>query len=155
MSTARLLGINALATELNRDRRTIARALRTIPPDGKSHDRHNAWHLTTALRALEATEGRHRSEAPDESTIALEYATHAMLKWIERLRIEPDVARRRKMLEGEGHVIGEYVRALDRVRAPHSPEQRMIEQPFIDRMLGGAIGDVLALCHIELDKAGK
>ena len=49
--TAKLWTITGLAAELGRDRRTIAAALRDVPPDGKSRQ-WDAWFLTTALRAL-------------------------------------------------------------------------------------------------------
>lgn len=53
---AALHTVNALATELGRDRRTIANALRAVTPDGKS-GRWDAWYLTTALKALGSGDG--------------------------------------------------------------------------------------------------
>ena len=50
--TKQLWSINALATELGRDRRTIAKALRAVPPDGKSSRGDRQWHLQTVLDAL-------------------------------------------------------------------------------------------------------
>jgi hypothetical protein len=50
--TARLFTISALATDLDRDRRTIAAALRGVPPDGKS-GRFDAWLLSTAMLHLD------------------------------------------------------------------------------------------------------
>ncbi|MCJ2035762.1 hypothetical protein [Methylobacterium sp. J-068] len=49
--TKRLWSINALATELDADRRTIANALKRTPADGEISG-HGAWFLTTALGAL-------------------------------------------------------------------------------------------------------
>jgi hypothetical protein len=46
-----LWSINALATELDRDRRTVAKALANVPGDGRLSGR-PAWYLDTALRAL-------------------------------------------------------------------------------------------------------
>jgi hypothetical protein len=46
-----LFTINGLATELNRDRRRAANALRGVKPDGKS-GKNDAWYLSTALRVL-------------------------------------------------------------------------------------------------------
>ena len=51
--TAKLWTISGLAAELDRDRRTITRALRDVPHDGKS-GRWDAWHMTTILDALDA-----------------------------------------------------------------------------------------------------
>ena len=50
--TKRLWSVNGLATELGRDRRTVASALADVPEDGTLHG-HKAWHLTTALRVLD------------------------------------------------------------------------------------------------------
>ncbi len=58
--TPRLYTLNALATELDRDRRLIGRALREVPPEGKVEGRRPGWRMTTALAALERHEGRAR-----------------------------------------------------------------------------------------------
>jgi hypothetical protein len=55
--TKTLFTLTGLATELDRDRRTIGRALAEIPPDGKTSG-YDGWYLSTALRALEAMERR-------------------------------------------------------------------------------------------------
>ena len=47
----KLWSISALAVELDRDRRTIAKFLRGVPPDGQL-DGNPAWYLQTALSAL-------------------------------------------------------------------------------------------------------
>ena len=49
--TRTLYSLSALSTELSKDRRTIARALTSVPPDGKVSG-HAAWHMLTALQAL-------------------------------------------------------------------------------------------------------
>lgn len=50
--TRQLYSISALATELNRDRRTVAKALDTVIADGTVAGGHRAWFLKTALQAL-------------------------------------------------------------------------------------------------------
>ncbi len=50
--TAKLWTISGLASELNKDRRTITRALRDVPHDGKE-GRYEAWHMTTVLAAMD------------------------------------------------------------------------------------------------------
>ena len=59
---AKLWTVNGLATELGRDRRTIAKALDGVPPDG-AVGKGRGWYLTTAIRALEAHGGAPRGEA--------------------------------------------------------------------------------------------
>ncbi len=47
-----LWSINALATELQMDRRTLAKLLDGVPGDGEMN-RHPRWHLATALEAIQ------------------------------------------------------------------------------------------------------
>ncbi len=47
----KLWTLSGLEAELGRDRRTIARALRSVRPDGQVRG-HDGWHMTTALSAL-------------------------------------------------------------------------------------------------------
>jgi hypothetical protein len=54
--TPSLFSIESLAVELGRDRRTIAKALRDVTPDGKIGSR-PAWRLQTALKAMKRREG--------------------------------------------------------------------------------------------------
>jgi hypothetical protein len=49
--TKTLWSINALATELDKDRRTLAKALSDVPPDGYVSGE-KRWYLRTVLRAL-------------------------------------------------------------------------------------------------------
>ncbi|MEQ9813983.1 MAG: hypothetical protein RLO50_14480 [Azospirillaceae bacterium] len=58
--TSKLWSINGLATELDTDRRTIAAKLKRAPPDGRLKG-HPAWHLTTALRAINGDASSRRS----------------------------------------------------------------------------------------------
>jgi hypothetical protein len=55
--TQQLHSISGLATELGRDRRTIAAALSSVPPDGQK-GAHPAWYLATALDALSGKKRR-------------------------------------------------------------------------------------------------
>ena len=48
-----LYSISALSVELGRDRRTIACALNSVPPDGKTAGGRNGGHLQTVLQALD------------------------------------------------------------------------------------------------------
>jgi hypothetical protein len=47
----RLWSLNGLAVELRLDRRTVARKLAKIPPDGRL-DKGHGWYLATALPVL-------------------------------------------------------------------------------------------------------
>ncbi len=63
--TRRLWSLNALANELGRDRRTVARALDQVPADGLIA-KHKAWYLDTALAALQAY---HHLKSPVVSSV--------------------------------------------------------------------------------------
>jgi hypothetical protein len=64
--TKTLFSISALATELGRDRRTIATALSGVPGDGTLQG-NPAWILSSALSALERHDGRGRRTAGSPS----------------------------------------------------------------------------------------
>lgn len=57
-----LWSLNALETEIGRDRRTIGKALKGVPVDGKIGGR-DAWHLTTVLAALDRHDYPHGRES--------------------------------------------------------------------------------------------
>ena len=63
--TRKLWSINALAIELNIDRRTVAARLEDVPADGKNRG-HPAWRLTTALAACgKATSPKRHGDAAE------------------------------------------------------------------------------------------
>ena len=72
--TAKLYSLNGLATELQRDRRTVGKALARVAPDGKTQTGDPAWHLVTALSALDRSEDRRHHGGGDNRDIdELEY----------------------------------------------------------------------------------
>lgn len=67
-----LWSVNALATELEIDRRTVAKRLRDVPPAGEKAG-HPVWLLADALPALMAP-GRGRRRAADTAEAPLRAA---------------------------------------------------------------------------------
>jgi hypothetical protein len=152
--TARLYTISGLSVELNRDRRTLGKALARVPPDGRTEAGDPGWFLTTALRALGRNNGREQGDYVDDGAInALEAASEAVDRLLEDLRAQPSVKKRREMLKRQGRAIGELTVALDRIRAGHSDATRMVEGPFVDGMVGAVIGEVMHLCNLEIKAA--
>jgi hypothetical protein len=151
--TAKLFSISALSTELARDRRTIGKALARVPPDGKTANGDAAWHLTTALAALDRNEGRRgRNDGDDADIREVEFVERKLHDFFARLRAEPDIGKRRAMVDaGQGAVLGEFVKAVEQARAGHSEAVRQVEQPFVDQMIGGMVGELLTLCRLEID----
>jgi hypothetical protein len=152
--TAKLFTLSGLSVELDRDRRTVGKALARVAPDGKTASGDDGWYLTTALGALERIGDRRRNGYADDADLnALENAAAAVDGLLDRLRAEPDIDNRRTLLRTDGRVIGALVQALDRVREGHGEPQRQVEGPFCDKMVGEVISEALALCELELDAA--
>jgi hypothetical protein len=152
--TAKLYSLNGLATELQRDRRTVGKALARVPPDGKTPSGDPAWHLVTALAALDRIEDRrsHHRGGDDADIREVEFTAQKLHDFFEMLRAEPDIGKRRAMVDaGQGAVLGEFVKAVEQARAGHSEAVRQVEQPFVDQMIGGMVGELLTLCRLELD----
>jgi hypothetical protein len=59
--TQKLWSINGLATELNMDRRTVAKKLAAVRPSGLLNGS-PAWHLTVALEAIQGRSRRRQEE---------------------------------------------------------------------------------------------
>src|SRR4051812_12766604 len=74
--TQQLWSISGLATELGRDRRTLARALSLVVPDGQIAGQ-KAWYLTSALRALERMkQGSSEREADPFTALLVDRLEH-------------------------------------------------------------------------------
>ena len=104
--TAKLWTISGLAAELNRDRRTITRALRDVPHDGKE-GRYKAWHMTTVLVAMDNGTG-------DTLDLTAERARFAAAQADDR-EMKNDLARGDQITVAEFHLM--VTSAFARVRA--------------------------------------
>ena len=151
--TAKLHSLNAIAVELSRDRRTVGRALRHVRADGEIDGR-RAWYLATAIDALNRVEGTRANagNGHDESDlVALESAGRQVQRLIDDLAALPNVAARRKLMQsGAGAVLGELASAFDRVESRRDANARMVTKPFIDRVLGQSIAEVMHLCRWKI-----
>ncbi|MER8844031.1 MULTISPECIES: hypothetical protein [Mesorhizobium] len=78
--TRQLFSISGLAVELDRDRRTIAKALERVPAEGTVSGGHQAWYLSTAMRAMKGGRG-------DAS--ALDHYLDRLIDWEELTAREP------------------------------------------------------------------
>ena len=105
--TAKLWTISGLAAELDKDRRTITRALRDIPHDGKE-GRWDAWHMTTVLAAMSAGGGGGKLD------LTAERARFASAQADDR-EMKNALARRDQITVGEFHQM--MTSAFARVRA--------------------------------------
>lgn len=101
---AKIWSLNALATELGRDRRAVGNALANVPPDGKA-SRGDGWLMKTAVSAL--YEGKTHSLQEEKARLTREQADKTEME--NRLR-------RREVLE-RGLVDQAVIGAFARVRA--------------------------------------
>ena len=104
--TAKLWTISGLAAELDKDRRTITRALRDVPHDGKE-GRWKAWHMTTVLAAMDNGHG-------DTLDLTAERARFAAAQADDR-EMRNDLARGDQITVAEFHLM--VTSAFARVRA--------------------------------------
>jgi hypothetical protein len=148
---------NALAIELGRDIRTVARALKHIPPDGKIGKR-DGWRMTSAVVALARHEAasdqlarrRSNGDGSNDSLDQLVGTAERVEEMLVRLRREPDLERRRKILQEHGSKVGALDRALKTDCERRGPEAEIVLAPVRDRMLSAVIGEVLALTDMEI-----
>jgi hypothetical protein len=113
MDRPTLFTIEALATETGRDRRTVAKALRGVTPDGQVKGR-EGYLLNTALKALNARSGAsYRSgggnATPDEA-VRVARKFEAALEKASQL---PDITERRKILIEAGPLFGQLCGLLE------------------------------------------
>ena len=106
-STAKLWTLHGLSVELNRNTRTLAKALRTTRPDGKVGN-YAGWYMSTALSALRRHEGPR--DVGDSNVDAVCYDLEAVARAFDarlaRMRKEQDIAKRRELAREVGPLIG-------------------------------------------------
>lgn len=110
--TARIWTINGLASELDRDRRTIGAALRDVNHDGKTDRGHKGWYMETALKALGA--GGRGGSSEDGLDKNAELARKAKE---EADKLEMENALRRGELREAADVDAAVIAAFTRVRS--------------------------------------
>jgi hypothetical protein len=62
--TPQLFSLSGLAVELRQDRRTVAKKLRGVAPDGELPGGHRGWFLATALREIDPPRRSYQSAPP-------------------------------------------------------------------------------------------
>ena len=158
---AKLWSLNGLAIELDRDVRTIGKALAGVAPDGKV-GKNPGYRIETALSALRrrgaARSGRHGDNADAEAIFAeLEELAVEIEAGFKRLRAEPDIEKRRKMAEEVGPLIGKLQRALARSHdLSRESSGGFMAQATDAIILGPTIGEFMHICGLTLaDEKGK
>jgi hypothetical protein len=141
MTTA-LFSINAAAEVLERDRRTITKALRHTPPNGEENNQPR-WRLKTILDALEMANG-HTLNGSLIDQIETDFETFAA--GFAKLQAEPDLERRRRLDKslGVGALIGGLDRKMKTANAAIGKE-RGLGAIASDTLIGGLISRYVTL----------
>lgn len=139
-----------LATELRRDPRTVLRALRDVPPDGRI-GKSAAWYMANASAALAPVERRFRpSNGGDETAINnVEDVWADLRRAFGDLEREQDINARRVMVQDTvASLVKDLEAALDALW--HSDEDRLVFGPCRDRVIATAISELARLCEAKL-----
>jgi hypothetical protein len=144
----KLYSVNGAADALGKDRRTIDRALVGVLPDGYE-GKAPRWRLSTIVRQLERRQatGNRGDPVLDE----LERIAEDLEGGLVRVRAEPDLATRRKILASIGPLVGQLDDAMKRSVESCSPAERALLDSFREQTIGGTIGAVLELGGWQLD----
>jgi DNA-binding transcriptional MocR family regulator len=159
---ARLWSISALSTELQRNARTIVRALQGTPADGTIKGGHRGWHLGTALQALAAYERQcdqlsQRGSMHGNGEAGFVSSPGALMQVVDqiegtastlegamqRTRAEPDITKRREMISEWGPVV-DQLDSLLRQSFELQGEETWLT-PFGDKVLGTLIAEICEL----------
>jgi hypothetical protein len=148
--------INGASDALGRDRRTIGKALKAVPPDAREGG-HPRWKLPTILAALESHErntgqshgggsyggGGDRNDIADE----LERVGALLDAGCKRLSAEPDLTKRRQLAESVGPLVGRLSRAFSRSHEMLPVGERELVELGSTAILRGWVVYLLELCE--------
>jgi hypothetical protein len=142
--------INAAADLLERDRRTVARSLRGIPPDHRDAQGRERWRLPTIVGALAASG---RGDSGNDAVIdEIVRAGEAVEDLLQQLRTAGNIEAARKLMRKDdlGRRIGALDRALERGLAGLRPAEARLLDIVRNQIVGSAIGEVMDLCAWQL-----
>src|SRR5690349_15134212 len=146
-----IYSISALAGILERDRRTVAKLLSDIPPDGHDAQGNPRWKISTAVRALTMRSLVGGSAVIDE----IEQAGADVQYLLERLRAAGGADAARKLLRaGLGKAVGRLDRALEAEQQSRLPAEQQLLGLVRNQIVGAVVGEVLDLAEWDLSLDG-
>jgi hypothetical protein len=104
-----LFTIEGLANELGYDRRTIARALRSVAPDGERKGK-PVWRMATALKVLNRRSGGGGTEA---AAAEIQETTDRLQAGLDRAGTIANLTERRTLLREVGPLCGQLDRLME------------------------------------------
>jgi hypothetical protein len=140
--TPKLHSIESIAVETGRDRRTVAKALSGIAPDGELRGK-PAWRLATAIKALNRRSGEGGSGNDADELLQLAKKIESGFK---RAHDIADLGERREFLKELGPSIGQ----MDQKLSALNPDDEIVGTIVHEHILGGTISEFLALMEMKL-----
>ena len=137
VDTTKYFTCNGAVDLLQRDPRTIGRALRGVRAEEIDPQGHERWKLPTIRKALEVHAGGPSGTGPLSGAADADPA---------RLETEPDIARRREMLKEIGPRVGALDTAMRRANSQRPPVERGLLNEHCGRRVDETIGRIMALC---------
>jgi hypothetical protein len=152
MSDSPLCSINGAADMLGRDRRTVERALRGVPPEDLTKGKR--WRLSTIAAALNTAREGPAPQCNDEAAEAVEAASRLLAAGIERMQAAAETggpaAAREIVVNGVGTLVGELERAMERGAAGLKPHQQDLLEIARDKIIGDVVGQICGVCQWEV-----
>jgi hypothetical protein len=149
--SSELFSVNRLAQLLERDRATIGRLVRDLPPDGRDRQKNPRWKLSTVVEAMSKQSGSTGSPRMLELADQLEATGAEVTAALERLRNLPTVAKRRKYAEsGALTVIGRLNDLFEQCGGTLKPSERDLWSLAADVTTGEAISEIMSLCNFKI-----
>ena len=152
------LTIYAASEALERDRRSVKIALRYVRGEQIDAQGRTRWRLSTIIAALRKYDqqiaerasngGRPLPVDPSNGSdlIEVERAAHELDALMKRLRREPDISKRRTIVEGgAGKLVGALKDAMDVANRTLAPHERPLVEAYCDGIMGGVISEMLGL----------
>jgi hypothetical protein len=144
-----LLTINGIATELNMDRRAVARLLRATPPDGTTAG-HKTWLLSTVLTAMQQQRRGGNSAELRVAADEIETLARKLGAGLGRLEKIKNLDGRRKAAEAVGPMIGGLDRLMAEANAMCPAHELDLLEMVRDKIGQEAVGQLMALCRYRL-----
>jgi hypothetical protein len=143
--TPKLHSIESIAVETGRDRRTIAKVLREVPPDGELKGR-PAWYMKTALQRLNRRLGGGGTTAVAADSDELLQLATTIDRGFKHARGIADLEERREFLRELGPSVGR----LDQKLSALNPDEEIVGTIVQERIVGDMISEFLALANWQL-----
>jgi hypothetical protein len=141
-----LFSINGLAVELGKDRRAIARILRTVEPDGIAKGQPR-WRIETVLAAMAYQQRDGGNPQLQRAVDQIEELACKLDAGFERLRKIKSVDKRRKAAAQIGPLVGQLDGLMAKTNLSLPNGEKDLAEMARAHIIGHALKRLLALCE--------